>query len=703
MNKRIGIALSGGGHRATAFCLGSLMYLVDSRQNKYVQTIASVSGGSITNAYIALLNKPFDKLTKSDFRRYSASFACQIAGSPALWYMTIVLVFLGFLVWLLPIAPWIRLLVSLAIATFSTLVGPKSKGTFWGWWGTWLYVNLLTFNVGVLASCIFSLIPGFAQLWYEPLPRLSVLLLIPIFFLTFSRRHLIAGLAFGSTLRGPSSTADIRLDKCPPGDVQHIYCATVLTPGRHFYFSRDFVFAHDYGVGNPAAVRLCDAVQASSNFPIAFPYRSCKTSIFQFTKCFKQELPKSFLLTDGGVYDNTSTAWFLELENHRIGFRRQARYNRFLDVAKEKLTTEHRAIRKLQEEMRTLDEKITALGMQNDKELKAQRAILEMTIATKNAFLPIKEYELCEFTAKQAPISLVTLEDIIGKMVPPDQLLAVNAAYPQPWKQGGFGLLNIVNVFYNTANLQRFKNLRRNFLTGKLTGAFVSIEEAPHNLAHYLANPKKWLPDYDSEREDLSIWSSKDDVGLLEARARYADIFDGIRIKYVSEKELSTDFSKRAEMALEFMVPGVKEHVRKCRECSVKIDEKFEEAKRLKKGMDQTEASQFLEGSSITSYEERKRKVDAIVGEIHELENERESHDLATSNKLEAFKEFFISERNTNVPTTFMPLGRKATAELMRHGYLNTMMLLHILTGDHPLIVAPTSDQFEELASGKDL
>ena len=41
MNKRIGVALSGGGHRATAFCLGSLMYLVDSRQNKYVQTIDS--------------------------------------------------------------------------------------------------------------------------------------------------------------------------------------------------------------------------------------------------------------------------------------------------------------------------------------------------------------------------------------------------------------------------------------------------------------------------------------------------------------------------------------------------------------------------------------------------------------------------------------------------------------------------------------
>jgi hypothetical protein len=49
----LGIALSGGGHRATLFTLGALLYLVDSGANQRVSAVASVSGGSITNGYVA--------------------------------------------------------------------------------------------------------------------------------------------------------------------------------------------------------------------------------------------------------------------------------------------------------------------------------------------------------------------------------------------------------------------------------------------------------------------------------------------------------------------------------------------------------------------------------------------------------------------------------------------------------------------------
>ena len=44
--KSLAVAMSGGGHRATLFVLGALMYLVDAGANKYVTSIASVSGGS---------------------------------------------------------------------------------------------------------------------------------------------------------------------------------------------------------------------------------------------------------------------------------------------------------------------------------------------------------------------------------------------------------------------------------------------------------------------------------------------------------------------------------------------------------------------------------------------------------------------------------------------------------------------------------
>jgi hypothetical protein len=49
----LAIALSGGGHRATLFTLGALMAVVDRGLNRHVTQIASVSGGSITNAFIA--------------------------------------------------------------------------------------------------------------------------------------------------------------------------------------------------------------------------------------------------------------------------------------------------------------------------------------------------------------------------------------------------------------------------------------------------------------------------------------------------------------------------------------------------------------------------------------------------------------------------------------------------------------------------
>src|ERR1700747_534650 len=45
---RVGVALSGGGHRASVWAAGLLLYLADVGRNGDVGVIASVSGGSIT-------------------------------------------------------------------------------------------------------------------------------------------------------------------------------------------------------------------------------------------------------------------------------------------------------------------------------------------------------------------------------------------------------------------------------------------------------------------------------------------------------------------------------------------------------------------------------------------------------------------------------------------------------------------------------
>ena len=48
----IAVALAGGGYRAAMFGLGVLLYLVDAAKNQEVTSISSVSGGSITNAFV---------------------------------------------------------------------------------------------------------------------------------------------------------------------------------------------------------------------------------------------------------------------------------------------------------------------------------------------------------------------------------------------------------------------------------------------------------------------------------------------------------------------------------------------------------------------------------------------------------------------------------------------------------------------------
>src|SRR6266700_1053495 len=47
------VALSGGGHRATLATLGALLAIVDRGLGPKVIQVASVSGGSISNAFVA--------------------------------------------------------------------------------------------------------------------------------------------------------------------------------------------------------------------------------------------------------------------------------------------------------------------------------------------------------------------------------------------------------------------------------------------------------------------------------------------------------------------------------------------------------------------------------------------------------------------------------------------------------------------------
>jgi NTE family protein len=65
-NKKIGLALSGGGYRAAAFHLGVFSKLNKLNLLEHIDVISTISGGSIAGAYF-LLNK-------DDYSKFELNF-----------------------------------------------------------------------------------------------------------------------------------------------------------------------------------------------------------------------------------------------------------------------------------------------------------------------------------------------------------------------------------------------------------------------------------------------------------------------------------------------------------------------------------------------------------------------------------------------------------------------------------------------------
>jgi hypothetical protein len=100
-----------------------------------------------------------------------------------------------------------------------------------------------------------------------PLPWVWRLPLFTLAAFALSLRSLVSDRAFRSTVFGDRELRSIHRVPC------HVFCVTEMQTGRHAFFSRDFIYAHNAGLGQPADLPLSAAVQFSANFPVAFPYR----------------------------------------------------------------------------------------------------------------------------------------------------------------------------------------------------------------------------------------------------------------------------------------------------------------------------------------------------------------------------------------------------------------------------------------------
>ena len=324
----IGLALSGGGHRATLFGLGALLYIADSGFHKHVTTIASVSSGSITNACVALTKPAFNHSDAPRyFERTAAALAQRISGSPKWWNISRLLSALliarfVWVLWTFPLdAEWWRhlSLPLIGMAAVAVFVGPRSGGSLWGWPHPWLWI----------AALCASLVPT-AAVWKDAThwghyAVGGVLIILGSGMVLFARGHALRW-ALGRTIREAAIRGGTVVASGSPAgpltgmnhEIDHVICATEMHSGAHAYFGRDFIYTRAFGFGIPADLDVSVAVHASASFPFVFPLCFLRTARHAF-RCADPDggrgtsrTPPFMALSDGGIFDNMADAWQLE-------------------------------------------------------------------------------------------------------------------------------------------------------------------------------------------------------------------------------------------------------------------------------------------------------------------------------------------------------------------------------------------------------
>lgn len=258
-DRDLGVALSGGGHRATAFGLGVLLALVDQGLNERVTSVSSVSGGSIANG-IAMAGPDYGTVGTAEFERHIAPALGAISdrgillgGAPATrgyFRLLIVSAVVAILAW---------------VACFVTVIGH--------WW----VAAIITFVVAAVAGL-------FAWRW-------------------FGLRSVRTERAIDTELLGGRSLslADVRSSS---SSVHHVLCTTELQTGTSVYFTNRLVYGYGFsGTTTPVDLRLATAIQASACVPGAFAPR-----VLPLTSLGLQGAGR-LVLVDGGVYDNMADEW----------------------------------------------------------------------------------------------------------------------------------------------------------------------------------------------------------------------------------------------------------------------------------------------------------------------------------------------------------------------------------------------------------
>jgi len=324
--KGVGIALSGGGHRAALFAAGALLGIVDAGEHLNTVSISSVSGGSLTNGVVAR-GGDFTTMTRTQLEetlRPGIRIFCHdglfFPGPKTDRYVA-----------------WVFFLFGLFAATLgSAVVALIAMGRHWDLWPTTVVASAagavlsallggLMFGgpwrfrwpllAGLLTSCGLATLAVLATRdltrWRALLGVVGVILVTAVVGWFTSRQFGKRSDKVDKALRDDAFLSTVALREVDRA-VHHVFCPTDLQTADHAYFTPRIVYGHNMGVSEPVdSLRLSTVVQASA----------CLPGVFAPRKLSAREVGRDFLpaqqvvLTDGGVYDNMADQWEFGWDN----------------------------------------------------------------------------------------------------------------------------------------------------------------------------------------------------------------------------------------------------------------------------------------------------------------------------------------------------------------------------------------------------
>ena len=283
----IGLALSGGGVRATLFSLGVAIALIETGANQWVRSITSVSGGSLLNAWLAHAGDFASMESPAGFQAGKLARMLSHGGVFA-WSPLNIGKVIGKAIGLIPSMVG----AAVALATVASLLEKEERPAF--------------VDVGIQNMVrLVGLVPPLAWLY------VAVTLAV---FLMFLLRGRWQEAIFAVKLGELTGTSRNKLTDFATSNVQHVLVSTDLHSGCPVYFSKDFVHCEHHGWSEPRDLRTAAALYASAAFPVVFPPRRLRVKDFEFRNGKAGELP-DLALADGGVYNNLGDDWFDEREN----------------------------------------------------------------------------------------------------------------------------------------------------------------------------------------------------------------------------------------------------------------------------------------------------------------------------------------------------------------------------------------------------